>query len=304
MIKYFLYLFFIVNCFFCYGAEISNYHRVFIPGYNEITQETLIAIRVFNLQGKLSFLVVDPFTLNTKIISANEFGYINVQFKNLKDSLYLKLLRKHNNPPFLLENKGITHLNNKIVENALTIDLCPSIKPIERNFFLKLKRLAEQNHKPTPVAISISGLWIIKHKAEFLWLQKLQRENKLAITWVNHSFSHVYYRDLPYNKNFLLRPETNLKQEVLLTEQLLIENGEIPSVFFRLPGLVSNKHVINTLIYYALIPLGADAWLAKDQEITPGGIILVHGNGNEPEGIKILMPKLDKIRLVPLLSSL
>ena len=40
------------------------------------------------------------------------------------------------------------------------------------------------------------------------------------------------------------------------------------------------------LNYFTLsVPLGADAWLAKHQEITPGGIILVHGNGNEPAGI-------------------
>ena len=49
---------------------------------------------------------------------------------------------------------------------------------------------------------------------------------------------------------------------------------------------------------YGLIPLGADAWLAdmekKHQALTlsPGGIILVHGNSNEPRGIQILTPLL------------
>jgi hypothetical protein len=37
---------------------------------------------------------------------------------------------------------------------------------------------------------------------------------------------------------------------------------------------------------YGLIPVGSDAWLAKNQKPQNGSIVLVHANGNEPYGIK------------------
>jgi len=34
-----------------------------------------------------------------------------------------------------------------------------------------------------------------------------------------------------------------------------------------------------------MMGLGADGWIAKGQPIERGAVVLVHGNGNEPEGI-------------------
>ena len=34
-----------------------------------------------------------------------------------------------------------------------------------------------------------------------------------------------------------------------------------------------------------MMGLGADGWIAKGQPIKRGAAVLVHGNGNEPEGI-------------------
>jgi hypothetical protein len=39
-------------------------------------------------------------------------------------------------------------------------------------------------------------------------------------------------------------------------------------------------------IEFGLIPTGSDAWLAKGQPATPGSIVLIHGNGNEPAGVE------------------
>ena len=91
----------------------------------------------------------------------------------------------------------------------------------------------------------------------------------------------------------MLNKRTNLKKEILGLEKLLIEKGETPSIFFRFPGLVSNPSLMRALREtYFLIPLGADAWIAKNQTITEGSLILVHGNKNEPLGIKLLEKKL------------
>jgi len=37
-----------------------------------------------------------------------------------------------------------------------------------------------------------------------------------------------------------------------------------------------------------LIPIGSAAWLAKGETPRAGSLILVHANGNEPEGIRLL----------------
>ena len=60
----------------------------------------------------------------------------------------------------------------------------------------------------------------------------------------------------------------------------------MPSVFFRFPGLVSNRVLFGGVAGFGLITLGSDAWLGKKQWPVAGSIILVHANGREPVGIK------------------
>ena len=69
----------------------------------------------------------------------------------------------------------------------------------------------------------------------------------------------------------------------------MLEQGIIPSSFFRFPGLISNQQLIAELRAMSLIPVGSNAWLACGQNPKPGSIILVHGNGNEPKGIELLL---------------
>ncbi len=186
-------------------------------------------------------------------------------------------------------------------DTILSVDLCPSSKPLEKDFF---EKLASSKQKPFPVAIAISGLWIIQHPDEFNYLIKLKQQNKLDITWVNHSFSHIYYDDLPDSKNFLLTEMINFNAEVFLTEKYLLEHDQTPSVFFRFPGLETNAKLLTKLKKFGLIPLSADAWLAKDEPILPGSIVLVHGNGNEHIGIESLMPNLLNFKWTPLTNAL
>ena len=113
------------------------------------------------------------------------------------------------------------------------------------------------------------------------------RRGKGAITWVNHSFTHPYDPAAPLEKNFLLSPRP-FSQRGAFPGDLLLEAGLTPSPFFRFPGLVSNRRLIEKLRDLRLIPIGSDAWLAKGESPRAGSIILVHANGNEPEGIRLL----------------
>ncbi|VEG89652.1 hypothetical protein [Legionella spiritensis] len=290
---------------------IVDYQRIFLPVYTADGQ-LLMALRVFKMNDVPSFLVVNPDNLETKVIPIQKLyprqakqqkkpGYFT--HWNIASTRYYQLLNKNTASPYPLKNQGVTHAEHAEKGNVLTIDLCPSSKPFETEFFNGLIKLSDKAKEPIPITIAISGMWLIEHPNEFQWLLTQEKNGKLLITWANHSFSHAYYSDLPYSQNFLLSEGTNLDMEVLLTEKYLLEEGEFPSVFFRFPGLVSDNSLIKKIKQYGLIPLGADAWLAKHQEITPGGIILVHGNSNEHEGIVELTPQLQRLELVDIKNS-
>jgi hypothetical protein len=168
----------------------------------------------------------------------------------------------------------------------LTADLCPSNRPLARDFFTGLIEQFLPREKPVPIAIAVTGNWMYEHQDDLQWLIGLEKKGDLDITWINHSYNHRSYDSVPVKQNFLLNKATNLDLEVLKTERKMIEYGITPSVFFRFPGLVSDSLVFAKITAYGLIPVGSDAWLAKNQKPHDGSIVLVHANGNEPYGIK------------------
>ncbi|WP_299011437.1 hypothetical protein [uncultured Shewanella sp.] len=307
MKKNILIVLFIVISFHCQSMPqlvITNYQQIFIPGFT-IKGELRIAIRQFDNNGHLYYLIVNPYNFVTSIVKVGSLysrnpvsdtsshpGYF--QWEVIKETPYVKALwsfTKYHQ----LENDGLTHAEHSVQHSLfLTVDMCPSIKPFESKFFQALVKKGKLIQGGFPVAISISGLWILGHEQEFQWLLKMQSQHLLNITWVNHSFSHLYFADLPNKNNFLLFSQTNLDSEILTSERLLIEAHQTPSVFIRFPGLVANKNLMRKVRHYGLIPLGADAWLAKNEDPINGSLILVHGNGNEHEGIEKVMPILQE----------
>lgn len=280
---------------------IADYHSIFIPGFD--SQDNLqIAIRMYRINNTAYFLLVNPNTFSTQTLAAtelkfrksfsvgNESGYFTAQ--ELQNTPYIKSLARYTSSSYILQNYGLIEAEYPVKGMLLTIDMCPSSKPFEEDFFKSLLALADQTQRPIPIAISMSGLWMIKHPSEFQWLINKKIQNKLAITWVNHSFSHIYYPDLPLEHNFMLARPTDFENEVLETEKILLQNNQLPSVFFRFPGLVSNKILVLKLRELGLIPIGSNAWLAKNEEPSNGSIILVHGNSNEHQGIVAVMPLL------------
>jgi len=170
------------------------------------------------------------------------------------------------------------------------MDLCPSSKQgYERDF---IEKLTKQNGK-TPIAIALSSAWKEHHEKEF---KELVHNPLLQITWVNHSHTHFYDPKLPICDNFMLHVNTDVQGEILGVEKKLLEEGITPSVFFRFPGLIADEKLMRELREtYFLIPLGANAWIAKNEPIKTGSIILIHGNKNEPQGIEMLEKKLPEV---------
>lgn len=291
--------------------SIIEYQQVFIPVFLKDKQIINIAIRSFSKSDDNSafrsryFLVVDPYTLQTSIKKVEELlfrkptkhhkiepGYFS--WEEIKNTLYIKLLFNYTSSKhYHLENAGLKHAeSDSITGSCITVDLCPSNNPFEQEFFKQL--ITHAQTLPVPVTIAISGLWLVSHFDEFSWLLAQEAKGYLSITWVNHSYSHLYLHNLPYDDNFLLFDFTNIDFEFLETEKLLIENDETPSIFMRFPGLVSNEKLILAARKYGLIPLGSNNWIAKEQKpIANGDIILLHGNGNETEGIKQITPYIE-----------
>ncbi|MCW2286250.1 hypothetical protein M2323_004115 [Rhodoblastus acidophilus] len=265
----------------------------------DASKTSALAIRAMVVDGEELLLMVDPESLQTRLERAacwtcREAG------PEAKDTRYLKAVeafaaskgKKLPKNANYLENAGLTHGGDKGA--FVTGDLCPSRKPLDRAFLQKL-----ETQKHAPVSLSVTGAWVRHHHEDFTWLRREKAEGRLNILWVNHSFTHPFRPSLPYGENFLLTPGLDPEDEIADVERLLIANGETPSVFFRYPGLISDTAWASRLREAHLIPLGADSWLALTGKApSPGGVILVHPNGNEPAGLA-LFDRLNQLGALP-----
>ena len=263
-----------------------------------------IAIRQYDVGPVSHFLLVDPLTLETSVVPAAALDCsVPIPPEKLRDTPFIKALDHHTAPPFKRQNHGAGHSDLPVDGMFLSVDMCPSKRPFEKAFFTTVADLASRNGEATPVAIAMTGAWLEQHQDELDWLKREIRQGKLAVTWVNHSYHHAYDPKAPLERNFLLTPGTDFEREVLDTEVLMLANGLLPSPFFRFPGLVADGRLLGKLRSLSLIPVGSDAWLAKGEAPKRGSFILVHGNGNEPQGIARVLPLVREnpgLRLLPL----
>lgn len=249
-----------------------------------------MALRSFTQAGMKKLLVVNTADLSTHIICADcartEKGALADMRIRFAERPYVLALDSAERRSGSIQDAGITHGYVRRKGIDLTADLCPSKQPLARDFFTGLIEQFLPREKPVPIAIAVTGNWMYGHQDDLQWLIGLEKKGELNITWINHSYNHRSYDSVPVQQNFLLNKATNLDLEVLKTERKMIEYGITPSVFFRFPGLVSDSLVFAKITAYGLVPVGSDAWLAKNQKPHDGSIVLVHANGNEPYGIK------------------
>ncbi|MDX1808980.1 MAG: hypothetical protein R3331_05535 [Sulfurospirillaceae bacterium] len=250
-------------------GKLKDYKAINIDFVQDKTP--YIAIRSWKQNNQNYYLVLNESLMITKIIK------VLPRPKQIKDTAFDKIKKSLLSEPSKLHNFGITTPENSKL--YLTIDMCPSSKKgYEKKLFLFLKR------SNSVANISISGKWMLGHKRDFDELL----QSGLRIRWINHSFSHYYDRKQKnWSKNFMLKNPDAFDSEIMKTEKLLIINHQTPSVFFRFPGLVSDKNLVDRLIMtYNLLPLGTNNWLNVNRKlIQKSQIILVHGNLNEHHGI-------------------
>jgi hypothetical protein len=284
------------------GTHITGYRPIFQPCADS-SGTRQVAIRRYEVAGTPYVLLVNPRSLATSVatLASIRTSEAPLDLAQFKATAFGRALIRSTAPPFRLQNHGMIRADHPVAGEFLTVDLCPSRKPFERAMFEAVMALPQHREGAVPVAIAISGNWLEHHRKELAWLKEQAVKGNLAITWVNHSYSHPYEPRTPLERNFLLSPAIDFTHEVLATEQLLLEDGLVPAPFFRFPGLVADGTLLARLRELSLIPLGSDAWLAKGEQPKDGSVILVHGNGNEPRGIEVLLPLLRSDRGVQLL---
>jgi hypothetical protein len=268
--------------------RVEDYHVV-LESCHSATRGQKLAIRNMRVDGDAYFLVVDPESLETSLESAACWTCQATTAEAQAATRFIRAVDRYAAAPGKKPPAGARWLANAGLTASpqgqgafVTGDLCPSLKALDRDFLQKL----EKTGAAPPVALSVSGLWIERHAEDFHWLRREKAEKRLAITFVNHSYHHPYRPGLGDGQNFLLVPDLKDREgEILDVERLLIANGETPSVFFRFPGLISDRDWMERLKADHLIPLGSDAWLALPQDAKPGAIVLIHANGNEPFGL-------------------
>ncbi len=275
------------------GARLHDYRPVFQSCTNAAGQRRLATRRMTADDGTL-LLTVDPETLATRIERAQCWRCADASDADEAETRFIRALQpppRNSGTPKALENAGLVH--GKGAGSFITGDLCPSRKPLDRGF---LEALANQG-PGTPIALTVSGLWIVHHAADWEWLKKRAESGVLDITWVNHSYRHPYVKGRPDAQTYLLTPGVDMDKEIFDTEKLMIVSGATPSVFFRFPGLVSDPALMDTLRSRHLIALGANSWLALGLLPRPGSIVLVHPNGNEEIGLKLFSRLLAQDRI-------
>lgn len=250
-----------------------------------------IALRKFKLDSQACYLTVNPANLSTHIRNLNQLQISEIPWDTLrvryKDTPYMKILGEAEKNSAKMKNAGITHLPAAAPGIHLTVDLCPSLKPLDSALFTSVIREFGATQKPVPMALSVSGLWIRGHARELEWIKGLEKDGSLSLLWMDHSYTHGLEDTLvPPEESYMLKPGIDIRSEVLRTEMKLIEKDLVPSIFFRFPALISNAKIFRKVTALGLVPMGSDAWLARRQKPADGSIVLVHGNGNDPFGLE------------------
>jgi hypothetical protein len=273
-----------------FGQSVSSYKPFVGWGISKSDAKDFVVIRSFWRNSSTYYFVVSPQTLDTKIlrsdsliVNPSSWDRICTYYSNSPYIQALTQAKKYNDT---IQDAGFKHFRSSQKGIDLTIDLCPSSRPLDRIVFNEIIEVMGQVEKPVPLAISITGRWIINHPSDLNWLDSLVRVGCLSIVWINHSFNHHTYKNVPIAKNFMLAQGTDINAEVLNTEIALLQKKILPSVFFRFPGLVSDPAIYDKIVELGLIPIGSDAWLAKGQHPENGSIVLIHANGNEPLGVR------------------
>src|SRR5262245_38347691 len=153
----------------------------------------LIVLRSFRQRGQARHLAVDPTTLKSRVVD----GPLSLRplrlpqdLHELADTPYGRALAKSERSAGVGRDAGLTHALPEEHGVVLTIDLCTSTHPLDRRLFGKVVETFSAAEQPVPIAVAITGRWMVEHPEDFAWLRAQIAERRLDITWIDHTFNH------------------------------------------------------------------------------------------------------------------
>jgi hypothetical protein len=110
---------------------------------------------------------VNPDNLETQIIPSGEISAKTLSWQQIllkyNNTAYIRAIQTAKSQSASLQNSGIPHGFPKEKGVTLTINLCPSSKPQDRIIFTSLISEFKKTERPVPLALSITGRFMINH---------------------------------------------------------------------------------------------------------------------------------------------
>ena len=185
---------------------VKEYTHVTGLGVINNSNDTVIVIRRFMCDSTVTYLTVDPESLSTSILSSGAMIFSDIPWQTIYARFaatpYIKALKLALATDDSLQNAGIRRFPPSQQGINLTIDLCPSGKPLDRSVFTGIVEEIGCVEKPVPIAVAVTGQWLNSHKQDFNWLKGLADSNQFSITWINHSYNHYSKDSLPLKMIF------------------------------------------------------------------------------------------------------
>jgi hypothetical protein len=168
------------------GEHVKDYRPFSGLASLRRSHETLLVLRTFRQGRERRCLVLDPTSLKTSLRTAGELeieaATRDVLEKRLGPTAYFGALRDAMANAAAVQNAGLTHLLASPPGIALTVDLCPSQKPLERGLFTELVREFGKEERPVPVAVAVTGVWMEAHAPDLEFLKELESSGDISIT--------------------------------------------------------------------------------------------------------------------------
>jgi len=152
----------------------------------------------------------------------------------LGNTRFFRALALSTAPRKSLENVGVRHATHWVNGYFLTVDLCPSRKVgFDEEIFDALEALAPERGPGMPVGVSVSGLWARSHRRA-VRLAPRAAEAAAAAHHLDQPYLLAPVRRAAAGRAKLpARAGRGRRPRDPRLEKLLLENGVVPSVFFR-----------------------------------------------------------------------
>lgn len=188
----------------------------------------IVVLRSFRLDDADVLLIVDATNLQTAVVERETLEQTTREATGAEANVshYASLLDTHGLQPFDcidIARISPTHLRPRAMSPSLST--CANRTGLGTKIFSKASWLVLMRMGvATPIGIAITGLWAERHASELAQLIEWQSAGKLAITWINHSYSHPVGAD----QSFLTNPKVDFTANVIDLERALLEHGQTP----------------------------------------------------------------------------